>query len=70
MTLLAWFGVVAGLGPLYWPGLCVVAGQLGWQVRRADRMDAGACGRVFATNPLCGLLILGAVLSGRIGTLG
>ncbi|MFE2937793.1 4-hydroxybenzoate octaprenyltransferase [Streptomyces sp. NPDC059255] len=70
VVLLAWFGVVAGLGPLYWPGLCVVAGQLGWQVRRADPADVGACGRAFGTNPLCGLLILVAVLAGRIGTLG
>ncbi|MFE4537527.1 4-hydroxybenzoate octaprenyltransferase [Streptomyces scopuliridis] len=70
VVLLAWFGVVAGLGPLYWPGLCVVAGQLGWQVWRADPSDVGACGRAFATNPLCGLLILVAVLAGRVGTLG
>ncbi|MFF4398707.1 hypothetical protein [Streptomyces sp. NPDC001480] len=70
VVLLAWFGVVAGLGPLYWPGLCVVAGQLGWQVWRADPADVGACGRAFGTNPLCGLLILVAVLAGRIGTLG
>ncbi|MDW6057081.1 4-hydroxybenzoate octaprenyltransferase [Streptomyces sp. FXJ1.4098] len=51
VVLLAWFGVVAGLGPLYWPGLCVVAGQLGWQVWRADPADVGACGRAFGTNP-------------------
>ncbi|MGW3562661.1 4-hydroxybenzoate octaprenyltransferase [Streptomyces sp. NPDC000941] len=70
VVLLAWFGVVAGLGPLYWPGLCVVAGQLGWQVWRADPADVGACGRAFGTNPLCGLLILVTVLAGRIGTLG
>ncbi|MFB6814411.1 4-hydroxybenzoate octaprenyltransferase [Streptomyces sp. NPDC056347] len=70
VVLLAGLGVVAGFGPLYWPGLCVVAGQLGWQVRRADPADAGACGRAFATNPLCGLLILLAVLAGRVGTLG
>ncbi|MFD5192781.1 4-hydroxybenzoate octaprenyltransferase [Streptomyces sp. NPDC058357] len=70
VVLLAWFGIVAGLGPLYWPGLCVVAGQLGWQVWRADPADAGACGRAFGTNPLCGLLILVAVLAGRVGTLG
>ncbi|MEV4976526.1 4-hydroxybenzoate octaprenyltransferase [Streptomyces scopuliridis] len=70
VVLLAWFGVVAGLGPLYWPGLCVVAAQLGWQVWRADPTDVGACGRAFATNPLCGLLILVAVLAGRVGTLG
>ncbi|GAA2426963.1 4-hydroxybenzoate octaprenyltransferase [Streptomyces pulveraceus] len=70
VVLLAWFGIVAGLGPLYWPGLCVVAGQLGWQVWRADPADVGACGRAFGTNPLCGLLILVAVLAGRVGTLG
>ncbi|MFE3740457.1 4-hydroxybenzoate octaprenyltransferase [Streptomyces sp. NPDC059134] len=70
VALLAWFGVVTGLGPLFWPGLCVVAGQLGWQVWRADPADVAACGRAFATNPLCGLLILLAVLAGRIGTLG
>ncbi|MEU9348440.1 4-hydroxybenzoate octaprenyltransferase [Streptomyces sp. NPDC048278] len=70
VVLLAWFGVVAGLGPLYWPGLCVVAGQLGWQVWRADPADIGACGRAFGTNPLCGLLILVAVLAGRVSTLG
>ncbi|MFE7105227.1 4-hydroxybenzoate octaprenyltransferase [Streptomyces sp. NPDC057575] len=70
VVLLASFGFVAGLGPLYWPGLCVVAGQLGWQVWRADPADAVACGRAFATNPLCGLLILVAVLAGRVGTLG
>ncbi|MER8084473.1 hypothetical protein ACFVZR_03420 [Streptomyces sp. NPDC058316] len=70
VMLLAWFGIVAGLGPLYWPGLCVVAGQLGWQVWRADPADVGACGRAFGTNPLCGLLILVAVLAGRVGTLG
>ncbi|MFE6667504.1 4-hydroxybenzoate octaprenyltransferase [Streptomyces sp. NPDC057697] len=70
VVLLVWFGALAGLGPLYWPGLCVVAGQLGWQVWRADPMDVGACGRAFGTNPLCGLLILVAVLAGRVGTLG
>ncbi|MEV7085102.1 hypothetical protein AB0O07_04245 [Streptomyces sp. NPDC093085] len=68
--LLGWFGALTGLGPLYWPGLAVVAGQLGWQVWRADPADAGACGRAFATNPLCGVLMVLAVLAGRIGTLG
>jgi 4-hydroxybenzoate polyprenyltransferase len=70
VALLGWFGAVAGLGPLFWPGLGVVAGQLAWQVRRADPADAAACGRAFATNPLCGLLVLAAVLAGRVGTLG
>lgn len=70
VVLLARFGVVAGLGPLYWPGVCVVAGQLGWQVWRAAPADVGACGRAFGTDPLCGLLILVAVLAGRVGTLG
>ncbi|MFJ6014033.1 4-hydroxybenzoate octaprenyltransferase [Streptomyces sp. NPDC092952] len=70
VVLLGWFGVAAGLGPLFWPGLGVVAGQLGWQVWRADPADAGSCGRAFATNPLCGLLVLVAVLAGRVGTLG
>lgn len=65
VALLGWFGAQAGLGPLYWPGLCVVAGQLGWQVRRAGPGDVVACGRAFASNPLCGVLILGAVLAGR-----
>ncbi|MER7975252.1 hypothetical protein ABTX35_40670 [Streptomyces sp. NPDC096080] len=36
----------------------------------ADPADAAACGRAFATNPLCGLLVLVAVLAGRVGTLG
>lgn len=70
VALLAWFGSVAGLGPLYWPGLCVVAGQLAWQVWRADPRDVGACARAFGTNPLCGLLMLVAVVAGRLGTLG
>ncbi|MFJ9157798.1 4-hydroxybenzoate octaprenyltransferase [Streptomyces griseoviridis] len=67
---LARFGVPAGLGALYWPGLCLVAGQLGRQVRRAVPVDVAACGRAFATSPLCGLLILLAVPAGRVGTLG
>lgn len=70
VALLARFGVPAGLGALYWPGLCLGAGQLGRQVRRADPVDVAACGRAFATSPLCGLLILVAVPAGRVGTLG
>ncbi|MEV1049197.1 4-hydroxybenzoate octaprenyltransferase [Streptomyces sp. NPDC049916] len=70
VALLAGFGAVAGLGPLFWPGLGAVAVQLGWQVWRADPDDVRACARAFGSNPLCGLLILLAVLAGRIATLG
>lgn len=69
VALLAWFGVTTARGPLYWPGLLLVAGQLGWQVWRAAPADAGVCGRVFGTNPLCGLLMVVAVLVGQVDTL-
>ncbi|MFD7066956.1 hypothetical protein ACFV97_06915 [Streptomyces sp. NPDC059913] len=52
------------------PGLGVVAGQSGWQAWRAGPSDVGSRGRAFATRPLCGLLVLAAVLAGRVGTLG
>lgn len=52
------------------PGPGVVAGQSGWQAWRAGPSDVGSRGRAFATRPLCGLLVLVAVLGGRVGTLG
>ena len=66
LLLLAASGAAAGLGPLFYLGLLGAGAHFVWQVR-TFRMDDGAnCLRRFRSNRDLGLIVLAAILLGRM----
>jgi 4-hydroxybenzoate polyprenyltransferase len=61
-------GAVAGLGPLFWAGLCVYAVHLAWQVRRLRPDDAALALRLFKSNREAGLILLSAIILSAVGS--
>ena len=59
-------GGVAGLGWLFWPGLCAYAAHLAWQVRRLDIHDGGVCLTLFRANWTAGLILMAAIILGGL----
>jgi len=66
ITLLAAAGVHAALHPVYFAGLAVAALHLVWQVRSLDLDDAKMCLARFKSNRDFGLIVLAAIIAGRL----
>jgi 4-hydroxybenzoate polyprenyltransferase len=66
VALIAAAGAATNAGPGFWLGLALAATQLLWQVRRLDIDDSGDCLTKFKSNRLFGLLILAAILAGKL----
>lgn len=66
ITLLAAAGVHAALHPVYFAGLAVAALHLTWQVRSLDLDDAKVCLVRFKSNRDFGLIVLAAIIAGRL----
>jgi 4-hydroxybenzoate polyprenyltransferase len=66
ITLLAAAGVHATLHPVYFAGLAVAALHLTWQVRSLDLDDAKICLARFKSNRDLGLIVLAAIIAGRL----
>lgn len=54
-------GYLAGLGPIFWAGLCVYAAHLCWQVWRLEPENAQLALRLFKSNREAGLILLAAI---------
>ena len=65
IVLLGLSGWLAGLGPLFWPGLLLPAALLAWQIRALDVHDPALCLRLFKLNRETGLAIAAAILLGQ-----
>ena len=65
LALLGLSGWLAGLGPLFWPGLLPPAALLAWQVRGLDIHDPAHCLRLFKLNRDTGLAVAAAILLGQ-----
>jgi 4-hydroxybenzoate polyprenyltransferase len=59
-------GWLAGLGPLYWPGLAACALHLAWQARRVRTDDPALALRLFKSNRDAGLILLAAIGLGAL----
>lgn len=66
ITLLAAAGVHAALHPAYFAGLAVAGLHLTWQVRSLDLDDAKVCLARFKSNRDFGLIVLAAIIAGRL----
>ena len=66
ITLLAAAGVHAALHPAYFAGLAVAALHLTWQIRSLDLDDAKLCLARFKSNRDFGLIVLAAIIAGRL----
>jgi 4-hydroxybenzoate polyprenyltransferase len=66
ITLLAAAGIHAALHPVYFAGLAVAALHLTWQVRSLDLDDAKVCLARFKSNRDFGLIVLAAIIAGRL----
>ncbi|MCF3628250.1 4-hydroxybenzoate octaprenyltransferase [Thalassospiraceae bacterium LMO-SO8] len=66
ITLLAAAGIHAALHPVYFAGLAVAALHLTWQVRSLDLDDAKICLARFKSNRDFGLIVLAAIIAGRL----
>ena len=64
LAALAGAGVLAGLGPWFWPALVLPAVLLGWQVVALDIHDPARCLRLFRLNREAGLAAAAAILAG------
>ena len=67
VTCAAVAGWLAGLGPLFWPGLAAFALHLAWQARRVRTDDPALALRLFRSNREAGLILLSAILLGAVG---
>ena len=65
IVLLGLSGWLAGLGPLFWPGLLLPAAFLAWQIRALDVHDPALCLRLFKLNRETGLAVAAAILLGQ-----
>lgn len=71
VTLMAGAGHLAGLHPIYFAGLAVAGLHLAWQVRSLDIDDAKNCLTRFKSNRDFGLIVLAAIVAGRVmGSIG
>ncbi len=66
VTLMAGAGHLAGLHPIYFAGLAVAGLHLAWQVRSLDIDDARNCLTRFKSNRDFGLIVLAAIIAGRV----
>ncbi|MEP0337048.1 MAG: 4-hydroxybenzoate octaprenyltransferase [Alphaproteobacteria bacterium] len=66
ITLLAAAGVHAALHPIYFAGLAVAGLHLTWQVRSLDLDNAKVCLARFKSNRDFGLIVLAAIIAGRL----
>jgi len=66
VTLMAGAGHLAGLHPIYFAGLAVAGLHLAWQVRSLDIDDARNCLTRFKSNRDFGLIVLAAIVAGRV----
>lgn len=66
LLLLVATGLSAGLGLGYYVGLAAVATHLVWQLTRWQPDDPADCLAKFRSNRDCGLLVLLAVLLGKL----
>ncbi len=64
MAALAGAGLLAGLGPWFWPALALPGVLLGWQVMALDIYDPAGCLRLFRLNREAGLAAAAAILAG------
>jgi 4-hydroxybenzoate polyprenyltransferase len=67
LALIAAAGWSAGLGPLFYLMLALVAGHFAWQVRTLDIDAPPSCLQRFRSNRELGLLVCLAILAGRLG---
>lgn len=67
-ALLALAGHLAGLGWAFWPVLAAVGGHFAWQILRLDLDDPKRCLALFKSNAQAALLILLAIVLGRVVT--
>ncbi|HEX6144943.1 MAG TPA: 4-hydroxybenzoate octaprenyltransferase [Geminicoccaceae bacterium] len=67
LLLLALAGAAAGTGPGFYVGLLAVGAHFAWQVRTLEADEPTNCLRRFRSNRDAGLLVLGAILLGRLG---
>jgi 4-hydroxybenzoate polyprenyltransferase len=66
VLLLAIAGTVAGAGMLFYVGLLPVAVHLAWQIRTLDIDDPENCLARFRSNREAGLLVMIALLAGKV----
>ena len=66
LAMLAAAGLTERLAWPYWPLLALVALHFGWQLRRVRIDDPASCLRIFRANRDAGLLILLAIVLGRL----
>ena len=66
ITLLAAAGMHAALHPIYFAGLAVAGLHLTWQVRSLDLDNAKVCLARFKSNRDFGLIVLAAIIAGRL----
>ena len=66
LAFLATAGLLAHVGPVFWPALLPAAALLVWQVARLDPASPPACLRLFRLNRETGLAIAAALLAARL----
>jgi 4-hydroxybenzoate polyprenyltransferase len=66
LVLLGTAGYLAHLHGVYFAGLAVAGLHLAWQIRTLDVDDAKGCLRRFKSNRDFGLIVLGAIIAGRL----
>lgn len=67
LALLAAAFVQAGAPPVAYGGLALAGLHAGWQCLRLNEHDPDCGGRIFRSNQWLGLILLGALLLGRVG---
>ncbi len=58
-------GLLDGAGAMFWAGLVLAAGQLGWQAARVDIDEPADCLAKFSSNRLVGWLVLVGIVGGH-----
>jgi 4-hydroxybenzoate polyprenyltransferase len=66
LALLALAGALAGMGPWFYPMLLLVGAHFAWQIRTLDLDDPASCLARFRSNRELGLLVLLAILAGKV----
>jgi 4-hydroxybenzoate polyprenyltransferase len=67
LALLALSGALACTGPWFYPVLLLVGAHFAWQIRTLDLDDPPSCLARFRSNRELGLLVLLAILAGKVG---
>ncbi|MBL6958254.1 MAG: 4-hydroxybenzoate octaprenyltransferase [Rhodospirillales bacterium] len=66
LVLLAWAGILAGLGWPFYAGLALAAGHLAWQAATIDTDTAADCLAKFKSNRDYGLILFAAIIAGQL----